>query len=571
MTNYSVITCINISVDFITMTEDFKSKNMSAEDAAQLATVTRAQNLLRQDKDLEERINNDQSIDDAVAASTKEFGTDGHSEQTQVRIAKRAALLKEGINPYPVVLDITTTIEEVRQKYAGQLEAGEETEDIVGIAGRVMFLRNTGGLCFVQLQAGSGETLQGMLSKRELGKESLDKFKKFVDLGDQLFLKGKVIASKTGELSVFASEWAIASKALRPLPVLHDELGEDLRTRKPYLGMIVNDKMRKMVRTRAAVTASVRHNFERRGYLEAETPILQTIHGGAAARPFSAHINAFDMNLYLRIAPELFLKRLLVGGVDKVFEINRNFRNEGVDRTHAPEFTALEAYEAYGSYNTMADLTKNLIQQAAIDVFGSTEVTLADGTKYDLGGEWRSITMYESLSEKVGEEITPDTSLEYLEKLATKFGLELDDVVNHGKLIEKLWDHFYTEDPHTLWEPTFVRDFPTDTSPLTKSHRSKKGVTEKWDLYVRGFELGTAYSELNDPVIQRERLVQQAKQVLQGDIEDSMAIDEDFIEALGQAMPPAGGMGMGMDRLLIALTGATIRETITFPLVKPLR
>ncbi|MBR2673105.1 MAG: lysine--tRNA ligase [Aeriscardovia sp.] len=543
---------------------------MSEEDKAQLATIRRAEKLLAQDEDLARRIGDGESIDQAVAESTAAFGPESHSEQTQVRVAKRAAMLKDGVNPYPVILGVTITIPEIRAKYDGRLAAGEETQDVVGVAGRVMFLRNTGGLCFVQLQAGDGMNLQGMISKKEIGKESLDAFKKYVDLGDQLFLKGRIVSSKTGELSVFASEWRIASKALRPLPALHEELNDDLRTRRPYLAMIVDDKARRMVRSRSAVISSLRHNFERRGYLEAETPILQTIHGGAAARPFKTHINAFDMNLYLRIAPELFLKRLLVGGIDKVFEINRNFRNEGVDRTHAPEFTALEAYEAYGSYDTMAELTKNLIQQAAIDAFGSTEVTLVDGEKYDLGGEWKQITMYESLSERLGEEITPDTALEHLETIATKLGLDLDAVENHGKLIEKLWDHFYTEDPHTLWEPTFVRDFPVETSPLTKSHRSKKGVTEKWDLYVRGFELGTAYSELNDPVVQRERLVQQAKQVLAGDIEDSMAIDEDFIEALDQAMPPAGGMGMGMDRLLIALTGATIRDTITFPLVKPI-
>lgn len=548
-----------------------KDDALRAEAESQLKSVKRAEMLLEQDNDIADRINNGESIDDAVAESTAKFGPEGHTEQEQVRIAKRAKMLKDGVNPYPVLVDVTTTIPQIRAKYDGKLELGQETQDVVGVAGRVMFLRNTGGLCFAQLQAGTGEKLQAMISKREVGAESIQNFKQMVDIGDQLFVKGRVIASKTGELSVFASEWQIAAKALRPLPALHDELSEEQRTRRPYVGMIVDDKMRKMVRTRASVVASLRNNFAERGYLEAETPILQVIHGGAAARPFVTHMNAFDMSLYLRIAPELFLKRLLVGGVDKVFEINRNFRNEGVDGTHAPEFTALEAYEAYGSYDTMAELTKSLVQRAALDTFGTTEVTLADGTKYDVGGDWASISMYDSLSEKLGEEITADTSVEHLQQLEDKLGLERDPLENHGKLVEKLWEHFYTEDPHTLWQPTFVRDFPVETSPLTKSHRSKKGITEKWDLYVRGFELGTAYSELNDPVVQRERLVQQARQVLQGDIEESMAIDEDFIEALGQAMPPAGGMGMGIDRLLIALTGATIRETITFPLVKPIQ
>lgn len=277
-------------------------------------------------------------------------------------------------------------------------------------------------------------------------------------------------------------------------------------------------------------------------------------------------MNAFDIDLYLRIAPELFLKRCLVGGIERVFEINRDFRNEGADATHAPEFTMVEAYQAYGNYDTIADLTKQLIQNAAINAFGSTVVTLNDGTEYDLGGEWKTMTMYGSLSEALGEQITPETSVEHLGALADKLGVERDDVENHGKLVEHLWEHFYED---KLYEPTFVRDFPVETSPLTKDHREIPGVTEKWDLYVRGFELATGYSELNDPVIQRERFVAQALDALAGDAE-AMDIDEDFLEALGTGMPPAGGMGMGIDRLLIALTGATIRETITFPLVKPL-
>ena len=255
-----------------------------------------------------------------------------------------------------------------------------------------------------------------------------------------------------------------------------------------------------------------------------------------------------------------------MGGIERVFEINRDFRNEGADATHAPEFTMVEAYQAYGNYDTIADLTKQLIQNAAINAFGSTVVTLNDGTEYDLGGEWKTMTMYGSLSEALGEQITPETSVEHLGALADKLGVERDDVENHGKLVEHLWEHFYED---KLYEPTFVRDFPIETSPLTKDHREIPGVTEKWDLYVRGFELATGYSELNDPVIQRERFVAQALDALAGDAE-AMDIDEDFLEALGTGMPPAGGMGMGIDRLLIALTGATIRETITFPLVKPL-
>ena len=461
----------------------------------QMSTVERAEMLLKQDATIREKIKSGATLDEAVDPSNKEFGPLAHPEQVQMRVAKRAMMLEAGIAPYPVHLDVTDTIEAVRAKYDGKLEAGEETEDMVGIAGRVLFLRNAGGLCFVQLSAGDGTKIQGMISKKEIGADSLKQFKQLVDLGDHLYLKGRVIASKTGELSVFATEWAIASKALQPLPALHKDLNEDTRTRKPYIGMIADENIRNMVRNRSKAVASLRRTFDDHDFLEVETPMLQTLHGGAAARPFTTHMNAFDLDLYLRIAPELFLKRCLVGGIDRVFEINRDFRNEGVDATHAPEFTMVEAYQAYGTYDSIGQLVKELVQKTAMDVYGSHKVTLLDGTEYDFGGEWKTISMYDSLS--------------------------------------------------------------------------KPGVVEKWDLYVRGFELATGYSELNDPIVQRERFVAQAKDALAGD-EEACDIDEDFLEALGVGMPPAGGMGMGIDRLLIALTGATIRETITFPLVKPL-
>ena len=552
------------------MTEANESADITVEEevvaAPEMSTVERAEMLLNQDEAIFKRVQEGASLDEAVDPSNKEFGPLAHPEQVQTRVAKRAMMIKDGINPYPVNLDVTTTIDAVRVKYDGKLEAGAETDDIVGVAGRVLFIRNAGGLCFVQLAAGDGTTIQAMLSKKQIGADSLKQFKQLVDLGDHLFVKGRVIASKTGELSIFADEWAIAAKALQPLPTLHKELNEDTRTRKPYIGMIADEKIRNMVRNRSRAVASLRRTFDEHGFLEVETPMLQTIHGGAAARPFTTHMNAFDLDLYLRIAPELFLKRCLVGGIEKVFEINRDFRNEGVDATHAPEFTMVEAYEAYGNYDTIAKLVKELIQKTAIDVFGSTKVTLLDGTEYDFGGEWKTMSMYDSLSEALGQQITPETSVEELGAIADRLGVERDEVENHGKLVEHLWEHFYED---KLYEPTFVRDFPVETSPLVKAHRSKPGVVEKWDLYVRGFELATGYSELNDPIVQRERFVAQAKDALAGD-EEAYDIDEDFLEALGVGMPPAGGMGMGIDRLLIALTGATIRETITFPLVKPL-
>ncbi len=292
--------------------------------------------------------------------------------------------------------------------------------------------------------------------------------------------------------------------------------------------------------------------------------MLQVQHGGASARPFVTRSNAFDADLYLRIAPELFLKRAVVGGLERVFEINRNFRNEGADSTHSPEFAMLEAYEAYSDYNGIADLTQALIQNAATAVAGSTTVTWADGTEYDLGGQWERLSMYGSLSEAIGRTVTPEASLAELLALAAEAGVDAPPHATHGKLVEELWEHHVKGG---LTRPTFVMDFPLDTSPLVREHRSIPGVVEKWDLYVRGFELATGYSELIDPVIQRERFVEQAKLAARGDLE-AMRIDEEFLRAMEHGMPPMGGMGMGIDRLLMAITGLGIRETILFPLVK---
>ncbi|MBQ5556598.1 MAG: lysine--tRNA ligase [Aeriscardovia sp.] len=536
---------------------------------SQALPLERAENLMREEEAVARWVKEGAGVEEASARGLQDFGSSSFPEQTLVRIAKRDEMLDCGQNPYPVELPITSSIKEVREKWAGKLEKGAKSGEKAGVAGRAVFIRNSGGLCFVELQDGKFNSIQIMISKKEVGPDSLAYFKQMADIGDFIFAEGEIVNSNTGELSIMAEKWQMASKALRPLPVLHKDLSEEQRTRKPYVALIVSREQKNTFEVRAKTVSSLRARFAEKGYIEAETPLLQTIHGGASAKPFVTHMNAMDMDLYLRIAPELFLKRLLVGGVEKVFEINRNFRNEGIDATHAPEFTALEAYQAFGTYKTMADLTEHLIKSAAKDVFGSEKVTLKDGSGYDFGGEWEWMDLYSSLSQKLGEEITPATSQERLSKIADRLGIEKDAVTNHGKLVEQLWEHFYTEDPSTLWKPTFVANFPTDTSPLTKSSPTRPGVTEKWDLYVRGFELATAYSELNDPVVQRKRLVEQARQAGRGD-EESMLVDEDFLEAMSYGMPPAGGMGMGIDRLLIAMTGLTIRDTITFPLVKPL-
>ena len=311
-----------------------------------MTTVERAEMLLQQDAAIRAKINGGAALDEAVDPSNKEFGPLAHPEQVQMRVAKRAMMLKEGIQPYPGDPDVTATIGGPRQKYDGKLEAGDETEDVVGIAGRVLFLRNAGGLCFVQLSAGDGTKIQGMISKKEIGADSLKQFKQLVDLGDHLFIKGRVIASKTGELSVFATEWAIAQGAAAAAGAAQGPERGHPAPRKPYIGMIADEKIRNMVPQPFQGRRLLRKTFADHDFLEVETPMLQTVHGGAAARPFTTHMNAFDLDLYLRIAPELFLKRCLVGGIDRVFEINRDFRNEGVDATHAPEFTMVEAYQA---------------------------------------------------------------------------------------------------------------------------------------------------------------------------------------------------------------------------------
>jgi lysyl-tRNA synthetase class 2 len=482
-------------------------------------------------------------------------------EQIAVRLAKRDRLNELG-QAYPVSLPITHTIEQVRAAYP-DLEIDVATGDKVALAGRVMFQRNTGKLCFATLQAGGGERIQAMLSLDKVGEERLEQFKELIDLGDHLFVSGEVITSKRGELSILVDEWQIAAKTIRPLPNLHNELGEEYRVRHRYIDLIVRDRAREVVQIRAQVMKSLRNTFDAERYIEVETPMLQTMHGGASARPFKTHSNAFDTELFLRIAPELFLKRAVVGGIDRVFEINRNFRNEGADRTHSPEFAMLEAYEAYGDYNTMANLTQKLIQNAAMDVFGSHVVALDDGTENDFSGNWDRISMFESLSAAAGVEITPETPIEELKKLAKSVEIEIEHPL-HGKYVEELWEHFVKTN---LVRPTFVNDFPVDTSPLTRDHRSLPGVAEKWDLYIRGYEQATGYSELVDPVIQRERFVAQVTLAAAGDPE-AMKLDEDFLTALEFGMPPSGGMGMGIDRLLMSLTGLGIRETIMFPLVK---
>jgi lysyl-tRNA synthetase class 2 len=484
-------------------------------------------------------------------------------EQMRVRLGKRERMLAAGDDPYPPGFPRTATIAEVRQRYA-DLGPGEVTGDRVGVVGRVMLSRPSGKLSFATIRDGTGE-IQVMISLDRSGPAVLEEWKRDVDLGDHVGVEGEVITSRRGELSVLADRFAITAKSLRPLPDKHKGLSDpESRVRQRYVDLIVNPQARQMVELRSAVLRALRAGLYARGFVEAETPVLQPIHGGANAHPFVTHHNAQNQDVYLRIALELYLKRLVVGGIERVFEISKNFRNEGMDATHSPEFTMLEAYEAYGDYNTIGALTRELIQHAAREALGSTLLLRPDG-EYDIGGAWPSKTVHGAISEALGEEITPGTTDQDLRKLCERAGVPVEQGWNSGQVVLEMYERLVEE--RTV-EPTFYRDFPVEVSPLTRQHRDDPRLAERWDLVAFGTEIGTGYTELVDPVEERARLTAQSLLAARGDPE-AMQLDEDFLRALEYGMPPAGGTGFGIDRVLIMFTGASVRETITFPLVKP--
>ena len=488
-------------------------------------------------------------------------------EQLRVRQEKRARLLAEGREAYPVSVPRTHSLQQVREQW-GHLETGEETQDVVGVAARVVFVRNTGKLCFATLQEGltqehSGTRLQVMLSLAEVGEDALDDWKRTVDLGDFVFVRGRVISSRRGELSVLATEWQLAAKALRPMPNLHTELSEETRVRQRYADLIVRPEARDMVRTRATVTRSLRETLHADGYVEIETPVLQLVHGGANARPFGTHLNAFDIDMTLRIALELFLKRAVVGGVERVYELGRIFRNEGIDSTHSAEFTMLEVYQAWGDQRTIAALTQQMIVDVA-DRLGFRQIETPAGT-IDLDGDWAWLSVYPGLSDRIGEQVTPATTAEHLRKIAEANDVAYEPGWGEQKLVMRLFGELVEP---TLIQPTFVYDYPPLAQPLARPHRRDPDLIEAWDLIIGGMERGTGFSELVDPVIQRERLTEQSLAAADGDPE-AMQLDEDFLAALEFGAPPMGGLGLGLDRLVMLFTNAGIRETILFPLLKP--
>ncbi|MET9960743.1 bifunctional lysylphosphatidylglycerol synthetase/lysine--tRNA ligase LysX [Streptomyces sp. NPDC006326] len=492
-------------------------------------------------------------------------------EQVRVRHAKMERIRSAGTDPYPVGIPRRShTVEQLKAAHPAVpgLPPGARTGERVTLAGRVMVVRDLGGVVFAVLRDWSGD-IQLLLTREEAGADVLDAFTSQVDFGDHVVATGEVGASKSGDLSVVIDSWQLTGKCLRPLPDKRKGLADpEARVRRRYLDLVASPEARDVVRARSAAVQALRQGLLDRGYLEVETPMLQQIHGGANARPFRTHINAYDLDLYLRIAPELYLKRLCVGGLEKVFEMGRTFRNEGVSYKHNPEFTMLEAYQAFADYDVMLDLTRELIQGAATAAFGSpvAHKAGADGklVVHDISGPWPVKTMYGAISEALGEEVGADTPEHVLRGLCDRAKVPHTPEDTRGDVALEMYERLVEE---RTGLPTFYKDFPTDVSPLTRQHRVDPRLAERWDLVAFGTELGTAYSELTDPVEQRRRLTAQSLLAAGGDVE-AMELDEDFLDALEYAMPPTGGLGIGVDRLVMFLTGLTIRETLPFPLVR---
>lgn len=480
-------------------------------------------------------------------------------EQVRVRLDKMNRLIERGFDPYPPADEPTHTVAEA---------IAEPEGSVVTIAGRVTRVRDFGKVCFADLHDWSGQ-VQMLVEEIRLIPGTPD-FGADVDLGDLIEARGVIGRSRSGELSILVDAWRFNGKCLRPLPDKWSGLTDpEARVRQRYVDLAINPRSRELLAIRSTVVKALRDFLAARGYLEVETPILQQIHGGANATPFQTHINAYDLDLYLRIAPELYLKRLCVGGMEKVFEIGRNFRNEGVDFSHNPEFTSLEAYAAHSDYRKMLDLTREMIQFAATAAYGEPVIIRTDDAgneeRVDISGEWPVKTVHEVVSEAAREEVTPDTPVETLRAICDRLDIACRPDWDAGQVVLELYEHL-GEDKTTF--PTFYTDFPTSTSPLTRAHRTIPGVAERWDLVAWGVELGTAYTELTDPVEQRARLTAQSVLAAGGDPE-AMELDEDFLQALEFAMPPTGGLGVGVDRVVMLITGQSIRESLAFPLAKP--
>ncbi len=500
-----------------------------------------------------------------------------HTEQEEIRREKLAQLVEMGVNPYPHTFDVTKKSNEIKQN--PDLIRSDENPDTetVSVAGRIMTRRIMGKAAFFNLQDSEG-TIQVYIRRDDVGVEEYNTiFKKLVDLGDIVGIKGFVFKTKTGEITIHAEEFVLLTKTLRPIPVpkeIENEDGEkvifdefadkELRYRQRYVDLIVNPEVKDAFFKRTKMVQTMRDFMNERGYLEVETPILQPIHGGAAAKPFVTHHNALDMKLYLRIANELYLKRLIVGGFDGVYEFSKDFRNEGLSRFHNPEFTQVELYVAYKDYIWMMDFTEHMLEKVALALHGTTKIEY-DGKEIDFKAPWPRLPILEAIKNETGKDLE-GMDLEELKAVAKELRIEVDESFGKGKIIDEIFGE-YVEGK--IIQPTFITDYPIEMSPLTKKHRSKEGLVERFEVVCNGKEIANCYTELNDPIDQRERFEEQSKLKADGD-DEAMEVDEDFLRALEYGMPPTAGIGIGIDRLAMIMTNTqSIRDVLFFPLMKP--
>ncbi|MBW3467309.1 lysine--tRNA ligase [Arthrospiribacter ruber] len=496
------------------------------------------------------------------------------SEQEIERRKDREELMKLGINPYPASsFPINVTAEDIHRNY----ENRKNDYKNISIAGRLMTRRIMGSASFAEIQDSTGR-LQIYVRRDDICPEE-DKtlyntvFKKLLGIGDFIGVKGYIFTTQTGEISLHVTELTILSKAVKPLPVVkRDDEGNvydgftdpELRYRQRYVDLTVNPEVKQVFITRSKIISNMRRYFDNHGWLEVETPILQQVHGGAAARPFQTHHNTLDMPLYLRIANELYLKRLIVGGFDGVYEFGKMFRNEGMDRTHNPEFTSMEIYVAYKDYIWMMEMVEELLEKVTASIHGTTKVKVGE-KEIDFAGPYRRLSMYDSIKEYAGIDVS-EMDEEGLRKVCADLGIAVDDSMGKGKLIDEI---FGEKVEANLVQPTYITDYPIEMTPLAKKHRSKDGLVERFELFVNGKEIANAYTELNDPIDQRERFEDQLKLAARGD-DEAMAMDEDFLRALEYGMPPTSGLGIGIDRLTMLLTdNSTIQEVLFFPQMRP--
>lgn len=501
------------------------------------------------------------------------------SEQHEIRLEKLRELRKMGANPYPYEFEVTHSSQYILDHPALIKKDDQEVDEVeqVAVAGRIMTRRIMGKSTFFNLQDSEGE-IQVYIRRDDVGQENYNKiFKKLTDIGDIAGIKGYVFKTGTGETTVYAQEFQLLSKTLRPIPIPKEVEGDngetkvydafsdkEQRYRQRYLDLIVNPQVREVFQQRTQMVQAMRNFMNDKGYMEVETPILQPIYGGASAEPFVTHHNALDMKLYLRIANELYLKRLIVGGYNGVYEFSKDFRNEGLSRFHNPEFTQVELYVAYKDYNWMMDFVEALVEQVAKALHGTTKVQVGDN-EIDFKRPWPRIPMFEAIEDETGKNLY-GKELDGLKKAARDLNIEIDDSFGKGKIIDEIFGEYVEP---KLIQPTFITDYPIEMSPLAKKHREKEGLVERFECICNGKEIANAFSELNDPIDQRERFEEQARLRAEGD-EEAMAVDEDFLQALEYGMPPTAGLGIGIDRLAMIMTDSeSIRDVLFFPQMKP--